>query len=239
MVSQRNNYKLGNSATSYLSYTQPVTRSPKSVNLLSSFKSFSKTFIIKLTPLITSNPKNTSQVHPSYSNLFISTASGGVAINSTQRVLKLIYDYCFFTYKLEYYSVASLYFSNPFFKYEVTYLNRHSSTKYNLFIGSLKSFFFKKKTNKIYNYQIFNLLKGGGYNVSMIFDAVYHQKTVSSLHKLGFFLLGPVPTYMPKYTLNVALPTTNDSFTSQLLLIRSLFFIRKKVSHQRLKNTYY
>jgi len=205
----------------------------KKVDLVSNFKSFSNIILNELMPIVSTTTRNISQVHPSYSNLFISTSAGGLSMNSTRKIFRLIYNYYLFIYKLEYYNLTPLYFSNPFFKNEVTYLNNYSSARSVLFTSSLKSIFFKKKTNKLHNYQIFSLLKASGYSTSLIFDVSYHQKTVTNLTKLGFFLLGPLPVYMPKYTLNIALPLTNDSFTAQLVLVRSLFLIKKKIAYTK------
>jgi len=168
--------------------------------------------------------------------MFISTAGGGISITSTQKLFNVITNYYSFNYKLEYYNISTLYFTNPFFKNEVTYLNAQQFFSNKSFLSSLKSLFFKKKDIKVNSYQIFSIFKSKNYHIASVLDTMYHQKTMFNLSKLNFFTIGVVPIYMPKYTLNLALPILNDGFIPQILLLRSTFLIKKKVTYFKINN---
>lgn len=80
--------------------------------------------------------------------------------------------------------------------------------------------------------KIFKFLRINGFHTAIVYDTNYHKKTVYYLQRLSFFSIGIVPANLPKYTLNVSLPTLNDSLLMHLFTIRLFTRIKQDVDNK-------
>jgi hypothetical protein len=82
------------------------------------------------------------------------------------------------------------------------------------------------------NYTLMN------FHTAMILDVFYHAKTIYYLNITGFYTFGLVPTNTNKYTLNLSLPTTQESILSQVFFIRFLL-VSKKHTEKSIFNNHF
>ena len=75
---------------------------------------------------------------------------------------------------------------------------------------------------------LFNYLSKQGFHMALIFDVLYHRNTIFLLHRNNFYTLGLVPLHTSLYTVNFALPISNESVFLHLFFIRVVIHIRKQ-----------
>jgi hypothetical protein len=74
---------------------------------------------------------------------------------------------------------------------------------------------------------LFNFLNKKGFYISFIFDTSYHKQTIFLLHRNHFFTFGLVPTNLNLFSVNFALPISNESVFLHLFFIRTVLHIKK------------
>jgi hypothetical protein len=73
------------------------------------------------------------------------------------------------------------------------------------------------------------MLKLRNFNIALVVDVLYHNKTVYYLHRNSFYTIGLVPVNYSSHLVNFAVPTSTENLQTQLFFIR--FFIQiKKIS---------
>lgn len=124
-----------------------------------------------------------------------------------------------------------LYFSNNFFKDELSAINWKFFKNLKNLYKYVSPFLFHKST-KIFNYGwlVFYKLRLSGFNIALLVDVLYHKKTIYYLNRSEFFTIGLVPTIYPSNLLNVSIPTGSDTFTTQLFFIKFLLKLNKTVN---------
>lgn len=82
------------------------------------------------------------------------------------------------------------------------------------------------------NYTLLN------FHTAMVLDVFYHAKTIHYLNIMNFYTFGLVPTNTSKYTLNLSLPTTQESILSQIFFIRFLLVSKKNTEKSIFNNLF-
>jgi len=181
---------------------------------------------------LTSN--RTFPLHPSWFVNFIRYKGSSIYYINIYKFFEQWKRIYYLLFNLFYYKVRILYFGNVFFRKEILAMNWVSNT----FIKHLWRYtvpFFTNKPIKIFNYGwlIFHKLKLSGFNIALVCDVLYHNKTIHYLNTEAFFTVGLVPTIYKRDTVNVAIPTSADSIFSQLFFMKFLTVIRKSADESR------
>jgi len=176
----------------------------------------------------------TFPLHPSWFVNFIRYKGAAVYYINIYKFFEQWKRMYYLLFNLFYYKVRILYFGNVFFRKEIIALNWTSNT----FIKHLWRYvvpFFTVKPIKIFNYGwlIFHKLKLSGFNVSIVCDVLYHNKTIHYLNTESFYTVGLVPTIYKRDTVNVAIPASTDNIFSQLFFMKFLTTIRKSAEESR------
>jgi len=205
--------------TNSLLVSKPEYRLTNS-SLFNSFKVF--------VSLGSSTPRSLLKVHPSNKQLFLKvTVSGG---NFTSlRLLFNVYDNLHsLLFNVLYSDIKLLSFGSSAFRQEIAALNWGYLSSYtSVFrLNNLSIFFRPNKLNDKFP-KAFKFLRINGFHTSIVYDPNYHKRTIYYLQRLSFFSIGIVPANLPKYTLNVSLPTLNDTLLSHLFMLRLFMSISK------------
>ena len=89
----------------------------------------------------------------------------------------------------------------------------------------------------MYKYLIRNYLNKKGFYTAFIFDILYHKNTLFFLHRNDFYTFGLVPLHTSLYTVNFALPISNDSVFLHLFFIRLIIHLQKQAHHVQHNNS--
>ena len=63
--------------------------------------------------------------------------------------------------------------------------------------------------------------------MALVFDVLYHKNTIFLLHRNNFYTLGLIPLNTSLYTVNFAIPISNESVFLHLFFIRLIVHIQK------------
>lgn len=195
--------------------------------LISSFKLYTKINIYNSSNL---------RVHNSYFVSYLSFRSSNVSVNSIKKFFQYYKTFFHFVSNVYYYKIPFLSFGSSAFKRELLSLNWLYLSKFTFMWHYTKPFFFftpNKIRDEMFN--LFNNYSLLNFHTAAVIDVFYHSKTIYYLHKTGFYTFGLVPTNTPKYTLNFALPTTQESILSQVFFIRFLL-VSKKYTEKHIFN---
>ena len=219
---------------------QNLQMTTKSIYTYSTFKQplqLGRVVVSKLTPirlfniystLLTQNSTIKTRVHPSQKFFFlIETKLNTRPFNLTKILTKWL-DIYHLLLNLLYYRVPMLMFGTPTFKRELISVNWLLHSKIKHYWKYVSNSFYTSR-NKVIKHEfiLFNYLNKEGYSIGFIFDALYHQNTIFLLKRNNFFTLGLVPISMNLYTVNFALPITNDSVFIHLFFIRFFIYTKK------------
>lgn len=166
--------------------------------------------------------------HASFSTFYLSHFKGGSIILNISKFFKKWKLAYALLYNLFFYKIPLLVFTPSFFKSENLAINWVELKQFSFLWRYIKPFL-TFKSNKINDYGefIFRKLKILGFNVGLITDVLYHSKSIYYLRRLNYYSIGLVPTIYHAKTLDLAIPTTNDSLISQVFFIRFVLKIKK------------
>ena len=198
--------------------------------LLRSFKMYMKINIY--------NPSNL-RVHSSFFSSYLSFSSANVSVINVRRFFQYYKTFFNFVSNIFYYRLPFLSFGSSSFKKDILSLNWSYLSRFNHMWKYTKPFFFftpNKIRNEmsviLENYTLIN------FHTAMILDVFYHAKTIYYLNITGFYTFGLVPTNTSKYSLNLSLPTTQESILSQIFFIRFLLVSKKNTEKSIFNNLF-
>ena len=179
------------------------------------------------------------RVHSSFFTTYLSFASANVSLINVRKFFQYYKTFFNFVSNIFYYKLPFLSFSSSSFKREILSLNWSYLSKFSYMWKYTKPFFFftpNKIRNEmsvlLENYTLMN------FHTAMVLDVFYHARTIHYLNITGFYTFGLVPTNTSKYTLNFALPTTQESILSQVFFIRFLLVSKKNTEKSIFNNLF-
>jgi hypothetical protein len=178
-------------------------------------------------------------VHPSNRQLFLKTSAGSGNFISLRLLFQVYKSFNSLLFSVLYYNIKLLSFGNSVFRQDISainwsYISYYSSVfKFN----NLSIFFQPNKLNDKFP-KAFKFLKMNGFHTSVVYDSNYHKRTIYYLQRLSFFSIGIIPANMPKYTLNVSLPTLNDTLLMHLYMLRLFVKTKQKSDNKSFKSLY-
>lgn len=208
----------------YNTFKQPVYIKPITLKLTYTHQLFNM-----YTTLLTQTTVITSQTHPSHRfNFIFSNKLNAGTFNLTKLRQKWVDMYHLF-YNLFFYKLPILSFSTPTFRNELLSFNWSLNLKLRTYWKYVSPSFYLAR-NKVMNIEflLFNYLSKQGFHMALIFDVLYHKNTIFLLHRNNFYTLGLVPLHTSLYTVNFALPISNESVFLHLFFIRVVIHIRKQ-----------
>lgn len=202
-----------------------------SSKLLLTFKTFISIGSTTTSSLIT--------IHPSNKQLFLKASSGSGSFTSIKMLYGIYKNFNKLVYNLLYYDLKILSFGNSVFRQELLALNWNClSYYYSVFKLNNNSIFFQpNKLNDKFP-KIFKFFKINGFYTAIVYDANYHKRTIYYLQRLSFFSVGIVPANLPKYTLNVSLPSLNDTLLMHLFTLKLFTYIKQDVDNKLFSSFY-
>lgn len=232
---QQTSFKDAKSAVRPLSPNYLTTNFKNSLNSLpavpSSFKVFISLGSTTTTSLIT--------IHPTNRQLFLKSSSGSGGFTSVRLLLNTYNSFNTLLFNVLYFNMKVLSFGNSVFRQEICALNWDYLTPY-LYLhkfNKLSIFFQPNRLNDKFP-KIFRFFKTNGFHASIVYDSNYHKRTVYYLQRLSFYSIGIIPANMPKYTLNVSLPTLNDSLLMHLFMMRLFLRVNQSVRKSKFDLSY-
>ena len=186
------------------------------------------------TTLLTQTTVVTSQTHPSHRFNFILNKELNIStFNLTKLKHKWLDSYHLF-YNLFFYKLPILSFSTPVFRNELLSLNWQINDKLRTYWKYISPSFYLAR-NKVMKseFLLFNYLNKHGFYMALVFDVLYHKNTIFLLHRNQFYTFALIPLQCSLYTVNFAIPISNESPFLHLFFIRLLLHIQKttKVSY--------
>lgn len=180
------------------------------------------------------------KTHTTWKSLFLSNTDSIINIISINKVFTKWKEFYYLMLNLFYFNIQILFFGTSFFKKELLAFNWKVSTQINYLWRYIQPLLYFK-SNKIINYGdfLFRKLKLSNFNIALILDTTYHNKTIYYLHKVPFYTIGLVPINCSYYTVNFAIPTSSDNLFTQLFFIKFLVKtkkITKNIEYSNLKN---
>ena len=216
--------------------------SPQSVALRISKPKLKQLFKVFTKVSLYSN-RNKLKVHHSQSNYYSLHTKGGTSFSSLSLLNSIFNKFIALITNLFYFNIHILPFSSSAIKDDLISIYWLNSTRFKdiLKYTSQSVFFSPNQMSDKYPF-IFPFWKLNGYSVGLVYDVTYHLKTLYYLHRFNFYSVGILPSSMPKYKLSVAIPSLNDSWLSQLFMLRLTSFVRlqrSKSSYGSYKNLWY
>jgi len=180
------------------------------------------------TTLLTQTTVNTSRLHPSHKFTFLSNKELNISTFNLVKLNQKWTDIYHLLYNLSFYKIPVLSFSTPTFQSELLSLNWSLNSKIRTYWKYISPSFYSARNKVISSeFLIFNYLNKQGFYLAFIFDVTYHKNTTFLLHRNNFFTLGLVPVQTSLYTVNFALPISNESPFLHLFFVRLLTHIKK------------
>ena len=170
------------------------------------------------------------KVHPSNNQLFLKNSSGSGSFTSLRHLFNVYNQFNSLLFNVLYFNIKLLSFGNSVFRQEISSINwGYISYYYSMFkLNNLSIFYQPNKLNDKFP-KIFKFFRMNGFHTSVVYDPNYHKRTIYYLHRLSFFSIGVTPANMPRYILNVSLPTLNDTLLAHLFMMRLFIKTRKQV----------
>ena len=178
--------------------------------------------------LLTQSSTLNTRIHPSQKFFFLIEVRSNTRAYNLTKILTKWLDIYNLLLNLFYYQIPILIFGTPTFRRELVSLNWLLHTKIQDFWKYVPNSFFTSR-NKVVKQEflLFNYLNKKGYYMGFVFDILYHQNTVFLLKRNNFFTIGLTPVSMNLYTVDFALPITNDSVFMHLFFVRFIIYIKK------------
>jgi hypothetical protein len=181
-------------------------------------------------------------IHPSQKYYYVSHGSGGSSPYSVSLLYNIFSKFVLLIFNIYYFKLKFLSFGSNSTKSDIlaTSWSYLSPYKNPLRYSPQSIFFAPNKMNDKYPF-IFPFWKLNGYNISILYDVTYHLKTLYYLHRFNFFSIGFIPANLPKYKLSLAIPVLNDSWVTQLFLVRltaSASIKQKSLYYSKLKKSW-
>lgn len=178
-------------------------------------------------------------VHPSNRQLFLKTSSGSGNFISLRLLFQVYKTFNSLLFSVLYYNIKLLSFGNSVFRQDISAINWSYISYYSSIFkfNNLSIFFQPNKLNDKFP-KAFKFLKMNGFHTSVVYDSNYHKRTIYYLQRLSFFSIGIIPANMPKYTLNVSLPTLNDTLLMHLYMLRLFVKTKQKSDNKSFKSLY-
>ena len=207
---------------------------PLSSILLKSFEA-SKLFQI-YTTFLTQTTVTTAQTHPSHRFNFILNRKLNIStFNLTKLKHKWLDAYHLF-HNLFFYKLPILSFSTPVFRNELLSLNWQINSKLRTYWKYVSASFYLARNKVIKSeFLLFNYLNQKGFYMALVFDILYHKNTIFLLHRNHFYTFALVPLQCSLYTVNFAIPISNESPFINLFFIRLLLHIKKTTKSSEFK----
>jgi hypothetical protein len=202
------------------------------------FKSFSLFYKTNLAV-----QKLTLKPHDSFKHFFVRIAKNGSAFTlSVDKFFKKYKNVYNLMYNMFYYNVKTLVFSNSFLKNEVISFNwlTLSRINYKFRLKHLLIFFTPIK-NLPYMNKLIRFITKTNHITAFIVDSVNHHKIVSLLRRQSVLTIGPVVVVYDSKNIDIVLPTLTNNIFTQLVLVKTLFGVKKTTEHLKyvhLKNTW-
>jgi hypothetical protein len=217
-------------------YRYNTFKTPKSLNtVLLKTSEASKLFQI-YTTFLTQTTVTTSQTHPSHRFNFILNKQLNIStFNLTKLRHKWIDAYHIF-HNLFFYKLPVLSFSTPVFRNELLSLNWQINNKLRTHWKYVSASFYLARNKVIKSeFLLFNYLNKKGFYMALVFDILYHKNTIFLLHRNHFYTFALVPLQCSLYTVNFAIPISNESPFINLFFIRLLLHIQKTTKLSQFK----
>ena len=204
------------------------------VVLLKTFEA-SKLFQI-YTTFLTQTTVTTSQAHPSHRFNFILNKQLNIStFNLTKLKHKWLDAYHLF-HNLFFYKLPILSFSTPVFRNELLSLNWQINSKLRTYWKYVSASFYLARNKVVRSeFLLFNYLNKKGFYMALVFDILYHRNTIFLLHRNHFYTFALVPLQCSLYTVNFAIPISNESPFVNLFFIRLLLHIQKTTRSSEFK----
>ena len=207
----------------YNTFKQTVTPKP----ILLEIPKSSKLFHIYST-LLTQTTVSTSQMHPSHKFNFIFNNKLNVGTYNLTKLNQKWLDMYHLFHNLFFYKLPVLSFSTPIFSNELLSLNWLLNAKLRGYWKYISPSFYSAR-NKVMTseFLLFNYLSKQGFYMALVFDVLYHKNTIFLLHRNNFYTFGLIPLNTSLYTVNFAIPISNESVFLHLFFIRLIVHIQK------------
>lgn len=245
LIDKNNTNHFTNEFKSFFSRTDSVKHYPE--NLSSKPKFFDSSnlempFILKSFKLylkINMQSVKSLKVHGSFFTYYLSFTGGNVSLINIKKFFTLYKNMFYFISNIFYYQLPLLSFGGISFKKEILALNWSYMSHFNFMWRYTKPFlcFAPNKLSDGILY-LFKSLKHVNFHTALIIDVFYHSKTIYYLHRTGFYTFGLVPTSTNKYTVNYAIPSSQESMLSQVFFIRFVL-LAKKSSERSIFNKHF
>lgn len=181
------------------------------------------------TTLLTQNINSYQQIHPTQRLYFLlNTSMNTQTFNLSKLKLKWnsIYNLLF---NMFYYEIPLLTFATRIFRKELLSLNWTLNKTIISFWKYIEPSFYLVKNKIIRNeYFLFSNLNKKGYHTALVFDILYHHKTLFTLKRNNFYTIGLVPTQFTLFSVNSAIPVNSNNVYMQLFFLRFVIFIKKQ-----------
>lgn len=166
--------------------------------------------------------------HFSFKHFYLRYRRGGVNVLNISKFFSRWKDVYYLVYNIFFYRMDMLVFGTSFFKRELLAFNWQSMQSLK-FMWRYTRPFIALRPNKITTYGdfVFYRLNLLGMRLGFVIDVLYHNKTIYYLHRNGFYTIGLVPINYNINTLNFVIPSSSDSLTAQIFLIRFMSLIKQ------------
>ena len=180
------------------------------------------------------------KTHMTWKSFFITNSSSGIHIININKIYSKWKEFYYLILNLFYFNIHILFFGTSFFKKELSSFNWKLAPQISSLWRYIQPLFFYK-SNKIINYSdfLFRKLKLLNFNIALLLDVTYHNKTIYYLHKVPFYTIGIVPINESYHTVNFAIPTASNNIFAQLFFIKFITKtkkITKNIEYNNLKN---
>ena len=188
------------------------------------------------TTFLTQTTVVTAQTHPSHRFNFILNKKLNISrFNLTKLKHKWLDAYHLFQ-NLFFYKLPILSFSTPVFRNEQLSLNWQINDKLRTYWKYVSASFYLARNKVIKSeFLLFNYLNKKGFYMALVFDILYHKNTIFLLHRNHFYTFALVPLQCSLYTVNFAIPISNESPFINLFFIRLLLHIKKTTKSSEFK----
>jgi hypothetical protein len=210
---------------------------PKYGNILLDNKQSSRLFPLYST-LLTQTTILTSNIHPSHKFNFVFNKDSNIASFNVTKLKRKWIDMYHIFHNLFFYKIPILSFTTPLFKNELLSLNWKLSTKLHYYWKYISPSFYSSR-NKIMKseFLLFNYLNKKGFHTAFVFDVLFHKNTLFFLNRNNFYTFGLIPLHTSLYTVNFAIPISNDSVFIHLFFIRLIIHLQKQTYHTQYNNS--
>lgn len=171
--------------------------------------------------------------HQSFAPFFFQNGGGASSFVNIRKINARWVDSYNLIFNLIFHDLVSLFFSNIYFKKEISALNW--GLKSSMSLWRLTQIVIFDRNNKIAdsaNYIFYKIRLLGVIN-TFVFDSEYHIRTLYYLRRHGFYTMGVVALNKDRRVLDYAIPIGSNSLVAQLFFLRFFINIKKEVQSYR------